>query len=277
MPLEESMEDDFLRWQEKKKEEEENAEDEDEEGFSSPPGEHSFGWRESESATKEEIANKQIRYCETQAIKSAKERRRKIEEGDERSAKEKLIDDNRSPSQWVEARSAQMALRDLRRDYLGLEAQFHIIFKFFLDPLWEVIAELQERFEENPNPIRREQYMPQAAPGNSTPAAPMTPPWVLSADEKRQKTMEVPIGLTLERVKCLYALREFARRRGNKMSTARALGINIKTLYHSFDRWGKLYGKEVTDIIDQSERSGPTKKFKGRGEVDPNEIEREGA
>ena len=165
----------------------------------------------------------------------------------QRNRPQSSIDDGKTPTQWVEqfAGDKTKAIKRNHADIIDLESQFHLIFRFFLEPLWDVIYELQARMEENPDRVR--------TPGVATGATPMpqrsTAPWQMSEKEATRPHVSLPTGLTLERVKCLYALRELNRRRGNRMGTARALGINVKTLYNMMVSWEKEFGSEVTEAV----------------------------
>lgn len=120
-------------------------------------------------------------------------------------------------------------IKQLRRDLDDLESQWQIIWRFYIQPLW---AKLYEVLNVEPTDPKAHRLYP----GETIPGP----------------------GHSLDEVKRHYVLTELRRLRGNKMKTARSLGVNVKTLYNMLRKWGIL--DEPIDASEEEEETAETQR-----------------
>lgn len=117
-------------------------------------------------------------------------------------------------------------MQNLRADLEDLKGTVHILHRFYLEPLSARFDELK----------RLEGLLSQVQEAEE-----------FTRHEERLKslpTVEVPVGQTAERVKCLYVMRELKRMDGNRTRAARSLELNVKTLYNLMNRWRDMFPAE---------------------------------
>ena len=166
------------------------------------------------------------------------------------------LNDNLTPQQWFDTLGgARNCVKDLRADLCNLDAEFRIVFRFFLEPLWARLAGLEQSIED----LRDGATKKKVADVDEE----------LREREKKSWLFDsiYPQGISLERVKCLYALRTLLEHGGNKSRAAKALGVNVKSIRTMIQRWRGLYGVEIEDELARidaaAERYRESQTFRG--------------
>jgi len=148
-----------------------------------------------------------------------------------------------------------------------LRGSLQIMWRFFIEPAWQKIYELETLVSEAPDPNARRIY-----PGEDPGQFPEFPGKKLYPGEEPEEEEEqsvvirgLPAGLSADEVKKIYVLRDLERLGGNKMKTARSLKMNIKTLYNNLQRWGLREGVEERRSPD-APTAGKLERAKEEGE-----------